>query len=485
MNILLINPPLVFECLDNVKGSQCLGLRYLSSYLKIKGEHKVQILDAFQRGIENIQNYSNGFIVGLDIDQIAKEIPSDTDIIGVSVIFSHLAPIVHQIIVEIKSAYPHILVLMGGIYPSTQPVLALTSKADFIVVGEGEQAFLRIANGENPKEIKGVYSRDDIDSGTFQPTDTIRDLDEIPFPDYSVTDTEAFFAVSPRGVGKYRTASMITSRGCPFCCEFCSIHPIYGHNWRARSSANVLDEIKYLKQQFSINRIEFEDDNFTLKKQRNVEILEGIMEFNQMGYELSWSAPNGLRIDTLDAEIIDLMKRSNCKEIFLALEHGDREMLKIMNKKLDLAKAFEIIKLIIESKIKLGLYVIIGYPGETLERFNNCVDFLKKVKKLGGQVSVAPNSVKIYPGTSLLLRLKNEGLIKDENFDNFLVRKDIISQKVNITTPDFDEKEVIRRMKLIEKLFPLKHARIMKVLRFLHVENIAKIFYNKLKNTLQ
>ena len=481
--ILLINPPFVFENLDKAKeGSQCLGLRYLSSFLKLKGGHQVEILDAFKRGIQKVRRYANGYMVGMEVNEIVKEIPPATNIIGVSVPFSHLAPIGHRIIDEIKSTHPNMLVVMGGVYPSTQPTLALTSKADLIVVGEGEQAFLRIANGEGPKEITGVYSKNDIDREVFQPTNTLRDLDEIPFPDYSGTDAEDFFGISPRGVTKYRTASMITSRGCPFSCEFCSIHPVYGHKWRARSCGNILEEIKYLREKFNINHIEFEDDNFTLKKQRTVEILEGIIQFNKQGYGLSWSTPNGLRIDTLDAEIIDLMKRSNCKRIVLSLEHGDKEMLKIMNKRLNIEKAFEVIGMFTANKIPLILFLIAGYPGETLERFNNGIAFLKRVKKLGGDVSAAQNTTRVYPGTRLLMRLKSECYITDDNFDNFLIRKDIISEEAHITTSDFDEKEVVRRINLIEKIFPRKYARTEKMLRFFRMYTIVRYLYNQLQS---
>jgi anaerobic magnesium-protoporphyrin IX monomethyl ester cyclase len=465
MNITLINPPYLFPSLDEMTLPHCLGLRYISSYLKQKGNHTVTLIDAFKNGYLNRKPYANGFIVGMDIPDIINSIPERTDIIGISVIFSQLAPVAHDIIEHIKNKYPDKLLMLGGIYPSTQPALALTSKADYIVVGEGEHAFLQIANGIDPATIKGVYSQKNSTLETFVATDPIANLDDLPFPDYDIPGMEDYFKISSRGDRNSKTTIILSSRGCPFDCEFCSVHPVYGHKWRGRSAKNVLSEIQYVVKRFGINKIEFEDNNLTLNKNRAVEILQGIIKLNEEGYVLNWSAPNGLRIDTLDKELIELIARSKCKKVFLALEHGDKEMLEIMNKKLDLQKAYEIIKMVIDYKISVGLYYITGYPGETGRRFESGLNYLKKIKQLGGNVSVGRNVAKVYPGTALLIRCRKEGIINDKNFDNFLIRKNVMSQGVMITTPDFDKKEVLRRCRAIDKVFPVRHVFLRGILK--------------------
>jgi len=455
MKITLIYPPCIFSNKEQIIYSHCLGVRSLSSFLKTKGRYEVNFVNALMLGFKNVKPYSTGYIVGLEIDEIVSMIPLDTELVGISAPFSILAPVAHDIIDKIKSRLPNALTVMGGIYPSTQPYLALTSKVDFIVVGEGELALSKIAAGENPEGIKGVYSRKSANNKVFPGGEIIEDLDSLPFPDYSIPMMDEYFNLSPRRVCG-RTASLFTSRGCPFSCEFCSIHPVYGRLWRARSPENVLAEIEYLIKNHSINSIEFEDDNFTLECSRTIGILEGIINLNEKGFNLNWRTPNGIRIDTLDKEIIMLMKRANCAAITLALEHGDSEMIQIMNKNLDLDKAFKIIELMVKYKIpKITLFLIAGYPGETKERFLNSVKYLKKIHSLGGNISVIANMAQPYPGTKLLARCKARGYIQDENFDNFLIKKELTSSRhyVSVITPDFDAREVLERKSAIERIF--------------------------------
>jgi anaerobic magnesium-protoporphyrin IX monomethyl ester cyclase len=454
MNIILINPPFFFFSKDDIIISQCLGLRSISSYLKSKGFENITFIDALQQGISNITPYGNGYKVGLDNKEILDQIPADVDFIGISVPFSCLARIVHDLIDEIKSKYPEKTVIMGGTYPSTQPTLSFTSKTDYIIIGEGETAFFQLVSGVDPEKITGLFSSNHPKESYTQAA-IISDLDTLPFPDYSIPNIKLYLDKSPRVSQMKKVASIITSRGCPYSCEFCSIHPIYGHNYRYRSPENVLEEIKYLIDNFGIKTLEIEDDNFTLRKDRTRKILEGIIKLNEQGAKLKWSTPNGVRIDTLDDELIRLIKESNCSSITLALENGDKEMLKIMNKKLDLDKAYEIIKLLVKYEIpKINIFVIVGYPDETKERFNNSYHYLEKIRKLSDNISLYPNIIQPYPGTFFSKRCLEMGILK-EGYDNFLIRNEIPSTEavVSITTSDMSREDVLARKQSLESLF--------------------------------
>ena len=155
-------------------------------------------------------------------------------------------------------------------------------------------------------------------------------------------------------------------------------------------------------------------------------------------------------------KLLLLYKKSNCSSITLALEHGDQEMIGIMDKNLDLDKAFNIIRLLIKYGIpNITLFLIVGYPGETKERFENSLKYLNKVRMLGGNISVCVNIAQPYPGTKLLARCRAEGYIVNRDFDNFLVRRDMTSSRhfVTVVTPDFDEQEVLRRKQFLEGIF--------------------------------
>ena len=450
MKVTLINPPFLFPHNRTLSPSQCIGLRSLSGILKKNG-HTVSIVDGLSEGLKNVKPYANGFIAGLELEDIVTRVPDDTELIGVGVPFSQLAPIAHDLITLLRNRFPSSRIVMGGVYPSTQPRLALTSQADIIVIVEGEMAIVDIAMGKALAYIPGVYTKNDLrESAVFRQAEMVPNLDDLPFPDYDFLGGKQYF-VSPRS-GKNNTASIVTSRGCPYACEFCSIHPVYGRKWRARSAKNVLDEIRFLNEKFAVNWIEFEDDNLTLNRDRAAEIFEGIMHMNENGAGIHWYTPNGIRIDTLDEHIISLMKRSGCESIILALEHGDPEMLRIMNKKLDLDVAFQTITWCVKYNIpSIMVFIIVGYPGETREHFERSWKYINRIQLLSKSVSISPNIAQPYPGTKLLERCRSSGYISDENIDNFLIRRDVMSTfgMVSITTPDFDASEVRRRHYLL------------------------------------
>jgi radical SAM superfamily enzyme YgiQ (UPF0313 family) len=147
-------------------------------------------------------------------------------------------------------------------------------------------------------------------------------------------------------------------------------------------------------------------------------------------------------------------------------------MIRLMNKRLDLDKAFETIELLAKHKLPLiSLFIIVGFPGETPARFDECVRYLREVKKLRGNFEVYVNIAQPYPGTRLLQRCLDAGYVSDRSFGNFLVNPNLMStsKSVTITTEDFDAQEVLRRKKIIEKMFdhPIRrHLRRIKPLHY-------------------
>jgi anaerobic magnesium-protoporphyrin IX monomethyl ester cyclase len=453
VNVTLVNPPFLFPDKSFFVLSQCLGLRHMSSLLKQHG-HSVTLVDGLYSGFHNVQPYAQGFRLGLSPEEIVQAIPADSEIVGISSPFSQLAPIAHRLTTLTRARLPNATVVLGGVYPSTQPELAVSSDAHYFIVGEGEAPMTDFVNGVAPSRIEGLYA-------TGQPRPhyatarLVNDLDTLPWPDYEVPQIEGYFKLSQRAVAG-KTASIITSRGCPYDCEFCSVHPVVGYRFRTRTAPHVLAELEFLLTRFGINHFEFEDDNFSLQRPRTVEILEGMVRLQERGLRFTWATPNGIRIDTLDDEIVRLFKLSGCRQIVLALEHGDPEMLRLMDKKTDLDEVFEAIRLVVKHQIpKIGLFVLVGYPGETAGRFQNSLKFLRRIKELGGNVSICANIAQPYPGTRLYKQCVAEGLIKDRNFDNFLVRKDLMStaHTVSVTTPDFNAAEVHRRREAVLNLF--------------------------------
>lgn len=483
MHITLINPPFIFTHGSDIIFSQCLGVLYIAACLQKKG-HSVTFIDALFEGKKNTVQLQDGvFKVGLSNKDIVVKIPKDTDLIGLSVPFSHLASLSHSLIYEIKCNFPEKSIVMGGVYPSTQPYLALQSEADYIILGEGEMVICELIDylansGSRSIPLGVIPKRDSQPLDSYTPT-YVHNLDNLPLPARNLLPFKQYAFRSQRNIRWNLTASIITSRGCPFDCEFCSVHQVCGYEWRQRSPKSVLEEIDELANNYQINNFEIEDDNFTFKKQRAMEILEGIIERNKKKHQkISWSAPNGLRIDTLDEKLLETIAQSNCLSISLALEHGDKEVLKSMNKKLDLSKVLEIVELLNKFKISSTIFILFGYPGETRKRFENAISFYVKLKKIAPKIDFAFFVTQPYPGTKLFDRCIKEGYFKADVFSNIhTIPRFSTDNAYLIKTPEFDEKELKRRKDILMKTLDSK-AYLRKKLKNRLPEGLVSLFRN-------
>lgn len=451
MKVLLLNLPFIFEKKSDIVLSHCLGIFQIASFLRDNG-CEVVILDALQEGFDKIEKYNNNFYrVGLGDDEILYKIDDSFDLIGLSVPFSHLAKLAHDLIDKIKTKYNDIPIVIGGVYPSSQPELAVQSKADYIITGEGEEPMLSLVNYLKNKTSKlphSVVSKDFNDAKTH----ITKDINVFSLPARDLVDFEKYLVRSPRNVRGWKSASIITSRGCPYDCEFCAIHPVSGYKWRPFSSERVLKEINHLVDNYGVNNIEIEDDNFTIDQKRVKEILKGIIDINKNKQFLSWQALNGLRIDTLDEELIKLFAESNCRHLNIALEHGDEEMLKIIKKKLDLEKVLHVVELLKKYNIDSHVFTIYGYPGETKERFNNALNFYRKIKKIAPNIIFKFFIAQPYPNTKLFKNAVKNGYLPADMFSDInKISSFSTANKIWITTPDFDKSEVLKRKKVLRK----------------------------------
>ncbi len=491
MKILLINLPFIFDKKSDIILSHCLGIFQIASFLR-ENNNDITILDALQEGSKIIKKHNKYYYrVGLSDEEIIARISADIDLIGISIPFSHLAYLAHNIIDKIKSVYSHIPIAIGGVYPSSQPELAVKSKADFVILGEGEEPMLDIVHflsnktHELPNSI--VRNESELISAKYHFSP---DINSFPLPARDLVKFNNYLVRSPRNVRGWRSASIITSKGCPFDCEFCAVHPVGGYKWRPLSSERVLKEINYLVDNYQVNNIEIEDDNFTINKQRVEEILNGIIEINKNKQFLSWQALNGLRIDTLNEDLIKLFKESNCRHLNIALEHGDKEMLNIIGKKLNLDKVIEIVKLFKKYEIDSHIFTIYGYPGESKERFENALNYYSQIKKIAPNIVFKFFIAQPYPNTKLFQRCVREGYLHDDVFSDITkINNFSTSNKIWITTPDFDKSEIKKRKKrLRKKLFTPKEYLMQTIREKLPDEIVDKLYsiYHKIaKRTLK
>ena len=433
MKILLIRPPEIHY--GKTPGPSCgipLGIAYIAAVLKKSG-HEVKILDFLVCGEFCIEKTPDGGIsYGAPRSSIIKKIEIERpDIVGISDAFYTQFENSVRMAELVKGIDQKIYVAAGGAHPSVRPLDFFEKSAcvDAVIVGEGEYAFLELVNAISENKglgaVRGLVYKKDNKIYKNPPREPIQNLDELPLPAYELLDMEEYFLkkyqlMSVRPVfiypGSERTINIITSRGCPYDCVFCSIHLTMGYRWRAHSPEYVLNHIKYLKEEFGVRHLHFEDDNLTLDANRLKRIVEGLLKLNA---SITWDTPNGIRADTLGEEIIDLCKRSGCIYMIIGIESGDQYVLdNIVGKRLSLQKVEAVSKICGKIKLNLEAFFVIGFPGEKKENIKNTLRFAYKLQFKYGVYPILFVATPL-PGTRLYEICAEKGYIqKDISYKN-------------------------------------------------------------------
>lgn len=467
MKIALIAPPWIFK--EEVEFvSQNLGLGYLASYLEVKG-HQITIIDSLIEGLGTClplkTKYTEALRWGLSDEEIVNLIPKDSELIGITAPFTDSRFVVNPLSRIVKDSFPGSILVIGGVYPSTLPEEAMKlSKADIVIIGEGEIPLSQIAGGKKWEEIKGIIFRKNgkiVKTGLGETVDDIEN--NIPMPSYDLRPMRRYTEWSPRGNKRDRTLSIVSSRGCPNKCRFCSIHNVYGRKWRAFSAERILEEIQIAICRFGINHIEFEDDNLTLQKRRAMAIFRGIENLRgRNGEKIYWSAPNGVMIRSLDRELIYAMKESGAELIYLPVESGDPYILKLMNKvgwHDHLQKTLGVIKHCKEVGIATSAFIIVAYPGEDRKSFQKTFDFCKRMID-AGIGSITPLVATPYPNTELYNLCEKGGWLVYPDTENVLIYQrysHFLPEFVQINTPWCSKEEAFERHQIMMNAFSTKH----------------------------
>ncbi len=396
MNIVLIRPN------EGKKGfvmvNPPIGLGYLSSYLKQFG-HNVIILD------QALSHWSNDTLLQ-KINEIHPQLIGLTALTPYYVYMKILCR-------KIKHATPNIPIVIGGVHVSALPKESMTeSGADFAVVGEGEITLKELVDclnsGEGFDKINGLLFKKGNEIIENPPRALITDLDSIPFPDWEQIDVRKY----PRDYHgffykRYPVAPLFTTRGCPYGCTYCASSNFWKRQIRFRSAKNIVDEIEFMVRKFGVKEFHIWDDNFTLKPRK---VMEFCVEIKKRNLDLTFSLPNGVRIDTLNEKILRIMQSAGFYILVLAIESGSQKILDNVNKKLNV----EIVPKIAEMAYRLGFYLnaffILGLPGETLQTIQQTRALIKRLPLHYVNVFVAQP----LPGSELFNLWR-----KDKDLTNF------------------------------------------------------------------
>lgn len=433
MRIALIEPPII-RPKDEGLGIECeapMALMSLASIL-LQRDHSVSIIDAFAEGYFNREIKNNHVYVGLKFEQILQRIVDfNSNVVGISSIFYFNLPTVMKLANYLKENIPNIYVVLGGVAPTTLYKDLIKCKGiDFIVLREGDYILPElIENIQAPSKVPGLIWKEGSEIHINRESSLPEDLDRLPFPSRELVNLDLYLRIGkPFGFVKERKrfTTLLTSRGCPFSCSFCSAGLIHGKAFRYRSAENVLSEIEELVNKFNVTELHIIDENFTLNKQRAMEIMDGLIE---RGYNkfLSWTCPNGLFANSLDEKMIDKMQKSNCHSVALAIESGDPDVSeKLAKKHINHNHVEKIIKYFKENtNILLCGYFIIGFPGETKKQIMKTLNFANKLQMHNATISI----LMPYPFTEIYDKLikGNQQPFKDSNcYYNLLPKHGII-----------------------------------------------------------
>jgi len=397
----------------------------------IRDKYDVQILDA------NLSDRSMEYIMG----KISDYSP---DLIGISTMSIEYAEASHMLTSQLKKVMPEIQIIMGGSYPTLLPELAMKDgNVDYLVLQEGEFRFPKLLesienNERDIDKLEGIAYRKNKKPIINKPTGYPEDLDKIPFPaydlvnfkDYSSRNNKYSLYNNPRYLPYGVT---ITSRGCPYFCNFCSTVNIHGRKIRYRSPENVLAEIDWMVEEYGIKELIFLDDNLLLNRKRIVTILNGLIERN---YDLHWKAIN-VATFALDDELLGLMKKSGCYQVSLPIESGNPRVLrKIIRKPLNLQKATKVVDMAKKWGMEIICCFVIGFPGETWDEIMDSVNLADEIDVDWVVFNIATP----LPRTELFETAKNGGYLeRDFNYSDF---EFFGYGHGSITTDEFTPKEL-------------------------------------------
>ncbi len=402
MKVLLVNP------LTNEKGmlniTTNLGLGYIATSLRKNG-FGVDIWDGVKKGMSK---------KGLH-ERLRR---LDYDVAGFQV-YTYSIPYALEALRLVKSLNPGIITVIGGAHPSGDPEAALNDlkEADYGFRGEGEiglPKLLKKLNGEESdcrfEDIPNLIWRENggIRCNPLQP---IEDLDALGMPSWDLINPNDYPNAPIGAVAKnFPLSTISTTRGCPYSCTFCANNLTMGKKVRGRSAASVLEEMEFLYNNYGVREFQIIDDTFTSKRDLAIAVCKGIIE---RGLKVSISFPNGVRLKTLDEELLKLLEKAGTYSLGLGIESGSEKTLKTMKKAQTLQEVREKVNLIHRcTRIRMTGFFIIGYPGEDRE------DILKSIR-LSKELPIHRSQVTIFlpvPGSEMYRKLKKEGKLDHVDF---------------------------------------------------------------------
>jgi radical SAM superfamily enzyme YgiQ (UPF0313 family) len=424
MRIALVKLPSLMsaDSLSFHESAPSLGLAYIAAAIRQAG-HNVQIIDAVGDDVKKYELYTrkkNLLLHGLSIADICDRILPDTEVVGISNMFLHEFHLLQDTVAAIKKRHPKIKVVIGGENATSlwDETMREIPGIDVCVLGEGENKIGLVLDafksGSGLHDISGIVYRDGENIVKTGPGLRLQELDSQPWPAWDIFPLESYFqAELNSGINRGRSIPMLTSRGCPFKCKFCSAPEMWTTKYVTRDPLDVVNEVEFYISKYNVSNIDFQDLTSFITKKWIKEFCELI---EQRGLKFTWQIPQGSRSEVIDEDTADLLYRSGCSNYTFAPESGSERLLKLMKKKLSVPRIVEAMKTAKKRGMNVDANIIIATPEEI--KSDHWATYKMIIKfALAGIDSIGVMTFGPYPGSEYYHQLRQSGeLVLDEDY---------------------------------------------------------------------
>ncbi|MFM6930062.1 MAG: B12-binding domain-containing radical SAM protein [Bdellovibrio sp.] len=424
-----------------------IGIAYLAGTL-LKNGIDSKIIDATGEALKKFTylEYAGGYSVGLTNHEIVDRIDANTDIIGVSCMFSSSWPNDSRLIDLIRSRFPNATIILGGEHVTAccDYILQYHSSVDFCVKGEGEQTLLELIHAirsqSDVSNVAGVVRRSQGKIVHNNNRKRIVEIDLIPKPAWHLVPLENYLSnLIGHGVSSQRSMPLLASRGCPYQCTFCSSAQMWTTRWIARDVKHVVDEMEEYIQTYHVKNFDLYDLTAIIRKDWLIAFAQ---EITRRNLQITYQLPSGTRSEAIDKEVAEWLKKSGCTHLNYAPESGSERTLKKIKKKVNLDNLLKSLKYACDQDIKVMCNIIL-FPHETPRDVLHTFGLMFKMARVGlHDITFVPFVP--YPGTELYEELKRQKKIADfseEHFKSLLIHSDLLN--ANSYNPYFGPKAVV------------------------------------------
>ncbi len=406
MKVLLVNPPLLpidrygKDLAELGPVTEPMGLAYIAAVLEQRGD-KVEVLDtiALNYRKEDIINYLKG---------------KRFDVVGVTMLTPmYLTGI--EVVKLIKSLNKDTIIIVGGPHPTLMPkeILKENPEIDFVVVGEGEETIVELLNAVESRtslsKIKGIAYRESGEVRLNEARPFIQDLDSIPLPARHLLPMH-LYTPTAHSYQRLPNYSIITVRGCPFSCIYCS--QFFGKKPRYPSTDRIIQEMKLLIDEYGAKEIKMEGDTFTANKNYVKKLCQEIIK-EGLHKKIKWHCST--HVNTVNKELLELMAEAGCWQISYGVETGSQRLMDSIRKQTTKERIREAFKMTKEAGIMIRAFFMLGHPTETREESLQTIAFAKELDPYWAQFTITTP----YPMTELHELAKKDGTLKSFRWEDY------------------------------------------------------------------